>query len=228
MSISRLTAPQKGGTGVVALVSGGVESCALVHRLLQQGVTVYPVYVRCGLVWERTELFWLRRWLTHTRHRRLKALTILDVPVRSLYHRHWGLTGRGIPSAHSRETAVYLPGRNVLLLSHAAIYAACHRLSAVAVGVLAGNPFGDAHPRFLSQLARCLTQALASPVRIMAPLRHLAKAQVVRAAKGLPIHLTFSCMRPRRLRHCGRCNKCAERQRAFRQAGLTDPTDYVG
>jgi 7-cyano-7-deazaguanine synthase in queuosine biosynthesis len=26
-------------------------------------------------------------------------------------------------------------------------------------------------------------------------------------------------------RHCGRCNKCAERMAAFRLAGLCDPTD---
>jgi 7-cyano-7-deazaguanine synthase len=39
--------------------------------------------------------------------------------------------------------------------------------------------------------------------------------------------LTFSCLAPQGRRHCGRCNKCAERKRAFRQAGIPDPTKYA-
>jgi 7-cyano-7-deazaguanine synthase len=38
--------------------------------------------------------------------------------------------------------------------------------------------------------------------------------------------LTFSCMRPVDGKHCGTCNKCAERRRAFASAGLSDPTEY--
>jgi 7-cyano-7-deazaguanine synthase len=42
-----------------------------------------------------------------------------------------------------------------------------------------------------------------------------------------PFHLSFSCLQPHGLRHCGRCNKCAERQLAFRKAGVPDPTTYA-
>jgi 7-cyano-7-deazaguanine synthase len=42
----------------------------------------------------------------------------------------------------------------------------------------------------------------------------------------LPLELTFSCMRPLDGRHCGDCNKCAERRKAFRDAGLPDRTPY--
>ena len=56
---------------------------------------------------------------------------------------------------------------------------------------------------------------------------------------SLPLGWTFSCVRPilaagpeDRLpgggRHCGTCNKCGERRRAFADAGLTDPTEYQG
>ena len=107
---------------VVALVSGGLDSLILVRTLLDGRAVVHPVYVRGGLVWEFAELRWVRRWLRALRDPRLKALRILDVSFRSLYPDHWSLTGRGVPSANSPETAVYLPGRNVLLLSAAAVY----------------------------------------------------------------------------------------------------------
>jgi len=212
---------------VVALVSGGVESLVLVQRLLRHGATVFPVYCRCGLIWEPGELFWLKRWLALIRQPHLKPLHVLEIPLHAIYGSHWSLTGRGVPSHRSRDAAVYLPGRNVVLLSAAALYATRQHASTIAVGLLAGNPFADATPTFLRSLAACLTQALSHPIRIVAPLQRWTKARLIAAEPDDPFHLTFSCIHPRGRRHCGRCNKCAERQRAFCQAKVTDSTSYV-
>ena len=101
-------------------------------------------------------------------------------------------------------------------------------VSTISLGVLKGNPFGDATPRFFSTLASALRQALGVPIRIVAPLRRMSKARLIRAAADAPFALTFSCLRPTAgYRHCGRCNKCAERRRAFRLAGINDPTMYA-
>ena len=113
------------------------------------------------------------------------------------------------------------------MLSVAAVLCAKRRISTIALGTLQGNPFGDASPVFLRQMAAALSKALERPIQILAPLRSMRKAQVIRAARAVPFELTFSCLQPRGLRHCGRCNKCAERCRAFRAAGLSDPTRYV-
>ncbi|MBI4343187.1 MAG: 7-cyano-7-deazaguanine synthase, partial [Candidatus Omnitrophica bacterium] len=69
--------------------------------------------------------------------------------------------------------------------------------------------------------------ALGVPLRILTPLRRLTKVEVIQRSREAPLALTFSCLRPRGRRHCGRCNKCAERQRAFRQARVADPTRYA-
>ena len=102
------------------------------------------------------------------------------------------------------------------------------RAATVALGVLRGNPFGDATPRFFSAMSTALSEALGTAIRITAPLRGLNKAQLIRADAAAPWALTFSCINPRPgVRHCGRCNKCAERRRAFRLAGIADPTRYA-
>ena len=211
---------------VCALVSGGLDSLLLVRLLLGEGATVHPLYVRGGLIWEPAELWWLRRWLCALPRTRLKPLVVVPVPLRSLYGRHWSITGRHVPSSRSPDRAVYLPGRNVVLLSHAAIYAAQHDISTLAMGLLSGNPFGDATPAFFERFAACVSQALSRSIRVRAPLRARTKAQWMAAAVGQPLGLTFSCIQPSGRRHCGRCNKCAERQRTFRQAGILDPTRY--
>jgi 7-cyano-7-deazaguanine synthase len=55
------------------------------------------------------------------------------------------------------------------------------------------------------------------------------KPEVVKLgiALGVPLEFTLSCMNPTDGRHCGQCSKCRERQDAFRQAGVPDPTTYV-
>jgi 7-cyano-7-deazaguanine synthase len=211
----------------LALVSGGVDSLVLVRVLARSSAAVWPVYLRFGLLWERTELRWLRRWLARINSPAVRPLTVLSAPVARLYHGHWSVTGRNIPSSASPDEAVYLPGRNVLLLGHAAIFGARQGVSRLALGTLAGNPFGDAAPAFFRRFAACLSQALGQEIRVETPLRGMSKAQLLRAFPREPYGLTFSCLRPRRMRHCGRCNKCAERRGAFRQAGIDDPTRYA-
>lgn len=213
--------------GVIALVSGGVESLCMVSRLLQAGNRVQPVYVRCGFLWEPDEHAWLSHWLFRIRHPRLNRIEQLDAPMKPVYGPHWSFRGTGTPGARTADAAMYLPGRNVLLLGHAAVYGARRGYQAVAIGTLAGNPFGDATHGFFRRFAGVLRSALSSPLRILTPVRRSTKAQLLRLHESLPLHLTFSCVHPRSLRHCGRCNKCAERRRAFRLAGVLDRTSYL-
>ncbi len=211
------------GRPICVLVSGGVDSAVLLHRFLSRDGTVLPLYLRCGLRWESAELYWLHRLLRVMRTPQLQSLCVVDAPLRAVYGAHWSVQGRSVPSTRSADAAVYLPGRNVLLASYAALICAQRKMSTIALGVLSGNPFPDASPQFFRQLAACLSRALHHPIRIVTPLRRFAKTQVLQMARQVPLQLTFSCLHPRGRRACGRCNKCAERARAFRIAGIGDP-----
>ena len=211
---------------VCTLVSGGLDSAFLIHHLLGRRARVLPLYVCCGLRWEAAEVSALRRLMRAMASPRLLPLRQAELPLRSLYGAHWSLSGR-VPSAGSPDAAVYLPGRNLFLLSAASVVCAQAGAGAIALGTLAGNPFGDAAPGFFRRMSACLSQALDRPVRIETPLRRLAKAQLIRNAPRLRYDLTVSCLAPRGRLHCGRCNKCAERQAAFRDAQVPDPTRYA-
>ena len=211
---------------VCVLLSGGLDSAALLEHYLRRGYRVKPVYAAGGLRWEKAELYWTRRLLRRLGSSRLESLAILPVEQRGLLGAgHWALAGR-VPGARAAWTAVYIEGRNFLLLSRAGMLAAREGIGRVALAVLKGNPFRDARPVFFRAMERSLAAALGRRVRVEAPFRRLEKRELIRRHPGLPFALTFSCIRPDGLRHCGRCSKCGERRLAFRGAGAPDPTEY--
>ena len=209
------------------LVSGGLDSAILVGDALRSGYTVQPLYVRNGLFWESVELEHLHRFLDVLRSPNLRPLRILELPVIDLYPPHWSLTGHNVPDADTPDQAVFLPGRNVLLLAKAILWCHLHHVPAVAMAPLAGNPFPDATPEFFRAYAAIVNQAVDGSVRVLRPYATLHKTDVMRRAGEVPLGLTFSCIRPVGRLHCGRCNKCAERRRAFFDAKLGDPTEYA-
>jgi 7-cyano-7-deazaguanine synthase len=213
--------------GLAVLVSGGLDSAVLLGEALRDRAAVHPLYIRCGLFWETTELDHLRRFLAAVDAPTLRPLHVLEMPVRDLYADHWSLAGTGAPGADTLDDAVYLPGRNVLLLAKAMLWCHLNGVAEVALAPLEGNPFPDATPEFFAAFESAVNRAVRGRVRVLQPYLGLKKVEVLRRGRGLPLGLTFSCIRPRDGRHCGACNKCAERRRAFAEAGLADPTPYL-
>ena len=142
---------------------------------------------------------------------------------------HWAIRGEA-PGFDTPDEDVYLEGRNIVLLTKAAIFAARASLATIFIGPLAGNPFPDATPEFFETMSRALSIGLATDIDIATPFARMHKAEVIALGRslGVPLELTLSCMQPSNGVHCGRCSKCRERKNAFREAGETDPTDYSG
>jgi len=225
------------------LASGGLDSCILLGRLLDEGREVQPFYVRAGLVWETAELATLGRFLdcmagwhwpaksASAGGARLAPLVTLQMPLDDLYGSlhggHWSLTGRGVPDDGTPDEAVYLPGRNALLAIKPLLWCQMHGISQLALGALRSNPFPDATAEFFAAFQSALSRAVGAKLEIVRPLGSLDKTEVMRLGRGYPLEHTFSCIAPADGLHCGRCNKCGERKSAFRSADMADPTRYA-
>lgn len=212
--------------GLAVLVSGGLDSSVLLAQELEIRPSVQPLYVHCGLFWEPVEMDHLRRFLAAVAAPNLRTLHVLEMPVRDLYPPHWSITGEGTPGADTPDAAVFLPGRNVLLLAKAILWCHLHGVPELALAPLGSNPFPDATPEFFADFQAVVNRAVAGGVRVVQPYLRLHKTEIVQRGRGLPLELTFSCIRPREGRHCGACNKCAERRKAFADAGVPDRTPY--
>ena len=209
------------------LVSGGLDSSILLAHLLALGRRVRPFYVRSGLIWQVAELRGLRRFLAALPAPTLEELVTLDLPLADVYRNHWSVTGHRVPDADSPDEAVHLPGRNALLVIKAALWCAHHGIEQLALAPLGSSPFADATPAFFDEFESAMNRAMSGPVRIVRPFADYGKRQVMELGREFPLEWTFSCIHPKRGLHCGRCNKCAERRRAFQMIGDHDPTQYA-
>lgn len=212
---------------IAVLLSGGLDSGILLGEMLGRHPAVHPLFIRGGLRWEAVELAHVQRFLVALQSPTLRPLQVLEEPVGDLYGQHWSITGRDVPDAATPDDAVFLPGRNVLLLAKSILW--CQRMGVprLALGLLAANPFPDATPEFIRAFQAAVNQAVGGSVEVVCPYAKLSKMEVLQRGGALPLELTFSCIAPVDGKHCGRCNKCAERQQAFRQAEMVDRTDYA-
>src|SRR5262245_5360901 len=132
------------------LASGGLDSGILVGHLLDGGRRVQPFYIRTDLFWQERELPALKRYLAAIASPALAELVVLDLPLADLYRDHWSVTGRQTPDAQSPDEAVFLPGRNALLLVKAAVWCQLHGIHQLALAPLGTSPFEDASDDFLN------------------------------------------------------------------------------
>lgn len=137
--------------------------------------------------------------------------------------------GTGIP-------VTYVPARNTVMLALALGYAEVVDAAEIHIGVNAVDYSGypDCRPEFVAafeHLAALATRAGVEgrPVRIVAPLIDLSKAEIIRrgSALGVDYATTVSCYAPDAgARACGVCDACRLRRDGFAAAGLADPTTY--
>ena len=208
------------------LMSGGIDSAVLLDQLLGLNRLVIPIYVESGHLWQECELRAVRHFLSTLNRPNLAELIVLGMPLGDLHPDHWSISGEGVPDRFSPDEAVFIPGRNPLLLVKPMLWCQAHGVEQLALGTLTSNPFDDATPSFFASFEEMLRLATGSLVKIIRPFEELSKREVLQLGRHLPLELTFSCLSPIDELHCGACNKCAERQLAFRTFSMKDRTTY--
>jgi 7-cyano-7-deazaguanine synthase len=219
----------------VVLLSGGMDSATTLAVAAKKGYDICALSFDYGQR-HRRELWSARRL---ARFFGIKEHRVLRIPLGELGGS--ALTDPAIPvppgkgpwRKGARIPPTYVPARNLVLLSFAAAAAEIFGAEAIFIGANALDYSGypDCRPAFLRQFERTVRKGTkrgvaGKPVKIIAPLLRLSKADIVRlgASLGVPFHLTWSCYRGGN-RPCGRCDSCLIRARGFREAGMNDPLE---
>ena len=131
----------------------------------------------------------------------------------------------------------YVPARNTVFLALALGWAEVLGAGDIFIGVNAVDYSGypDCRPEYIAAFERLANLATRAGIeghgfRIVAPLIHMSKAEIIRAGMNLGVDfgLTVSCYAADiEGRACGRCDSCRLRAAGFAAAGVADPTVYA-
>ena len=217
----------------VCLVSGGMDSCVTAAVAREENEELALLHVSYG---QRTQARERRAFeeladfygvarrlavsLEHLARIGGSSLTDPSIPVAEA-----DLSSRAIPTS-------YVPFRNAHLLAAATRWAEVIGAGRVYIGAVAEDSSGypDCRPEFYEAFQRVIEVGTRPETRVevRTPVIHMRKSEIVRRGVelGAPLALTWSCYRAE-ASACGRCDSCALRLRAFREAGLEDPVPYA-
>lgn len=125
--------------------------------------------------------------------------------------------GDPVPEGHAEAPdATYVPARNTLLLTMAAVRAEILGVNKVVIGANADDAgaYPDCRADYLNAFRDVLIEGTLGGVWIDAPLLYMTKQEVIAAAQSLnvPVHLTWSCYEGMAAGPCGRCGACQARE----------------
>lgn len=219
----------------VCILSGGMDSTTLLHKLKAEGHDVYALSVNYG-----------------QRHAKELACAAEQCEILGVTHKVVDLSSvigdllKGssltskdveVPEGHyAAETMkkTVVPNRNMILLSLGAGYLLSlldesDREGILAYGAHAGDHdiYPDCRGEFISALGFTLTLCDWKQVALYTPFLSYSKANIVSdgLALGVDFSKTWTCYKGGETA-CGRCGTCVERIEAFSKAGAIDPLLY--
>lgn len=130
------------------------------------------------------------------------------------------------------ETArkVWVPGRNVVFTAIATAFAEAKDAEKIIVGwdLEEAVTFPDNSREFLEAFNKTLEIGTLEGVQIEAPVIDLNKNEIVELGEKVraPMELSYSCYMGEK-KHCGTCESCMRRKRAFEMANIEDMARYL-
>jgi len=209
----------------VVLLSGGPDSATVAYWAKQRGYAVNAMACKYGQIATK-EIESATLIATKL------GATIKVIDLSSLKEIFVGVTSLvddKIPMTSNFSQPIIVPFRNAIFLSAAVAYAVAIGASRIYYGAQGSDAvfYPDCRREFYESFQSAARLGTAKEIFIEAPFSEISKASLLKLGVELsvPYGLTWSCYfnGPK---HCGTCESCINRKRAFKEAGLVDPTEY--
>lgn len=218
----------------IVVFSGGIDSvCTAAY--LQRRYDVYGITFLYGQ--KASEELKMARYFS----KKLKFHEHKEVDIRfmkELYEKTNALTYSQMKIPSRFDYSIVVPIRNAVFLSIASAWAFSKGAELVAYGAHKDDQlYPDCRPKFSRLLTDALNEGeidgirkgLRKKMRIWSPfIGNLSKSSLLKIGYDLlgdEIFKAWSCYSQSKI-HCGRCESCNNRKRAFYEAGMTDRTRY--
>ena len=218
----------------VVLLSGGLDSTTTLAQAIADGCNVTALSFRYGQRHTKelvsaanvAKFFNVKHVIVDidlSMFRSALTRPEIDVPE----NRDESQMGQDIP-------VTYVPARNIIFLSIAA--GLCESIDAdrIYIGANAVDYSGypDCRPEFFEAYENMINKGTKAgveghPIKIITPILHATKADIVTLGKklGAPLELSWSCYNGGE-KACGHCDSCRLRLKGFKEAGYRDEIEY--
>lgn len=210
----------------LVVFSGGQDSTTCLAWAIQKFDKVYAITFDYGQR-HKTELLSAKKIakITNTPIIVQKLSLLKDLTKNALTDKNIKIEDKGsLPST-------FVPGRNAIFLTTAAIYANQLGIKDIVTGVCQTDYSGypDCRDKFIKSLQKTLNLSMDENFKIHTPLMWLTKGQTVELMvklKQLPLlahsHTCYEGHRPA----CGKCPSCLLRLKGFKDTNKKDPLKY--
>lgn len=219
----------------IIILSGGLDSSTCLYKAKKEGYELYAISFDYGQ--------------RHTKE--LECAKILCKEANVMEHRVLKLStpkgnaltdnidvpdGRNLEDMAKEIPVTYVQARNTIFISYALQF--CEEVDGdtIFIGVTAMDYSGypDCRPEYIQawqnliNLATKKTTEQGKQITLEAPLQFLYKPEIVKLGLelGVPYEHSWSCYKGGD-KACGKCDSCLLRLKGFREAGYTDPIEYV-
>jgi len=212
-------------TKCIVVLSGGPDSATVAYWAKNQGYDVNAITFNYGQIADK-EIECARKIA-----KELSAtIKVIDLSaLKEIFHGVTSLCNENIPLTSSFSQPIIVPFRNAIFLSVSVSYAVSVGADKIFYGAQGSDePFyPDCRKEFYKAFEKAACLGTEKEISIEAPFSGKPKSETIKAGAelGVPFELTWSCYRDGPL-HCGKCESCVNRKKAFAQAGIRDPTEY--
>ena len=209
----------------VIVLSGGPDSAVVAYWAKKEGYKLYPLTFDYGQIAVKE---------THSAEKIAESLgaktKIVDLSaLKSVFGDVTSLCNSDIPLTAEFSQPIIVPFRNAIFLSVAVSYAVSVGADKIYYGAHGSDePFyPDCRREFYEAFKKAAKLGTGENISIQAPFSGKRKSEVIEEGVklGVPFELTWSCYRED-AKHCGRCESCVNRKKAFKEAGIADQTKY--
>jgi len=209
----------------IVLLSGGLDSSTVAYWAKKQGYNLRGLSYKYGQIGAK-----------EVEHANLIAqklgmsLKIIDLSsLKEIFAGVTSLCDENIEMTPTFSQPIIVPFRNAIFLSVAVAYAVSIDATKVLYGAQSSDePFyPDCRREFYKTFEKAAKLGTSKDITIEAPFSDIAKSEIIKLGTelGVPFQLTWSCYL-NGSKHCGKCESCTNRKKAFKEAGIYDPTGY--
>ena len=199
----------------IILVSGGMDSTTLMYLFVHQKVEFIPLFIDYGQHCAKKEYATLLSVIPDSYRDKIEVINVSSIYKQS---KSRFIIPANLWEDNIKAEDLYIPYRNVLLLTIAASYAQTIGESYVYSAFINSNHAKeiDCSSAFFDKLEGLLSEY--GSVKIKMPFRDMSKYEVARLGIELqaPIGKTFSCQASPDI-PCGACPNCVDRLNALKQ-----------